>query len=57
MLHTFRRGNSERQITHADVIVVVPYNAQVRLLRERLPDAVEVGTVDKFQGREAPVVF
>ena len=38
-------------------MVVAPYNAQVRLLRERLPRAVEVGTVDKFQGREAAVVF
>src|SRR5262249_14371442 len=28
-----------------------------RLLRERLPPAVEVGTVDKFQGREAVAVF
>jgi superfamily I DNA and/or RNA helicase len=38
-------------------MVVAPYNAQVRLLRERLPSGVEVGTVDKFQGRQAPVVF
>jgi superfamily I DNA and/or RNA helicase len=38
-------------------MVVAPYNAQVRLLRERLPRTVEVGTVDKFQGREAAVVF
>jgi hypothetical protein len=29
----------------------------VRLLRERLSRAVEVGTVDRFQGREAAVVF
>src|SRR5262249_5496005 len=32
-------------------------NAHVRVLRERLPEAVRVGTVDKFQGQEAPVVF
>jgi uncharacterized protein len=38
-------------------MVVAPYNAQVRLLRARLPRTVEVGTVDKFQGREAAVVF
>jgi uncharacterized protein len=30
---------------------------QVRVLQERVPEGVEVGTVDKFQGREAPVVF
>ena len=40
-----------------DVIVVAPYNAQVRALRERLPPAVAVGTVDKFQGQQARVVF
>ena len=46
-----------RGLRPEDVMVVAPYNAQVRLLRERLPAEVEVGTVDKFQGREAPVVF
>ncbi len=35
---------------------VAPYNAQVDALKERLPDA-RIGTVDKFQGREAPVVI
>ena len=43
------------------VLVVTPYNAQVVTLRRRLDSAgltdVEVGTVDKFQGRQAPVVF
>ena len=38
-------------------MVVVPYNAQVGCLRRALPDAVRVGTVDKFQGQEADVVF
>ena len=55
--HTFRDGRIERPLAHDDVMVVAPYNAQVRLLRERLPRGVEVGTVDKFQGREAAVVF
>jgi uncharacterized protein len=55
--HTFRQGPGERSLGYRDVMVVAPYNAQVRLLRERLPRAVEVGTVDKFQGREAAVVF
>jgi len=41
----------------AAVMVVAPYNAQVNLLRERLPGAVRVGTVDKFQGQEAQVVL
>lgn len=38
-------------------MVVAPYNAQVRLLRAALPPEVPVGTVDRFQGQEAPVVF
>jgi predicted RecB family nuclease len=56
--HTFTDVESDpRPIGYGDVMVVAPYNAQVRLLRELLPPTVEVGTVDKFQGREAVVVF
>jgi predicted RecB family nuclease len=40
-----------------DVLVVTPYNAQVRTLRQAVPEGVRVGTVDKFQGQEAPVVL
>ena len=40
-----------------DIMVVSPYNAQVRCLCEHLPDGVRVGTVDKFQGQEAAVCF
>jgi uncharacterized protein len=40
-----------------DVLVVAPYNEQVGLLAETLPRGVRVGTVDKFQGQEAPVCF
>ena len=36
---------------------MAPYNAQVRTLRAALPDIVHVGTVDEFQGQEAPTVF
>jgi uncharacterized protein len=51
----------ERAMTHDDVLVVTPYNAQrlriSRALAARGHGAVRVGTVDKFQGQEAPVVF
>lgn len=45
-----------RPLREEDVLVVAPYNAQVRILRSRLPAAVQIGTVDKFQGQQAPVV-
>jgi uncharacterized protein len=40
-----------------DIMAVAPYNAQVNALRAALPEAVRVGTVDKFQGQEAEVVL
>jgi uncharacterized protein len=40
-----------------DVLVVAPYNAQVSALARRLPCGSRVGTVDKFQGQQAAVVF
>jgi predicted RecB family nuclease len=47
-----------RPMTANDILVVAPYNAQVALLGERLvPRGIRVGTVDKFQGQEAPVVI
>jgi uncharacterized protein len=56
-----QRGE-EAPLRAEDFMVVAPYNDQVRLLRgafDRTPRlrGVQVGTVDKFQGREAPVVF
>lgn len=49
------RDGNERTIGHGDILVVAPYNAQVNALRAALPAAVRVGTVDRFQGQEAPV--
>jgi hypothetical protein len=46
-----------RPLRAEDFMVVTPYNAQVRRLRAGLPPGARVGTVDKFQGQEAPVVF
>ena len=49
-----------RRLQTRDIIVVAPYNAQRRLIARKLRKegiGVEVGTVDKFQGREAAVVF
>jgi uncharacterized protein len=51
------KDGSTRPLDAADFMVVAPYNAQVHRLRAGLPAGVRVGTVDKFQGQEAPVVF
>ena len=51
-----RDGNTG-MIGLQNILVVAPYNAQVNLLRVRLPDGARVGTVDKFQGQEAEVVI
>jgi uncharacterized protein len=45
----------ERPITWDDVLIVAPYNAQVGAIAGLLPPQARVGTVDKFQGQEAPV--
>jgi uncharacterized protein len=50
-----------RPMRGTDLIIVTPYNAQRRLITEKLKSAglsnVAVGTVDKFQGQEAAVVL
>jgi uncharacterized protein len=50
--------DGERPLREEDVIVVAPYNAQVRCLRQAVPEPrIRIGTVDKFQGQQAAVVF
>ena len=49
------QNGCEKSVTLEDVLVIAPYNAQVFKIQERLRGA-RVGTVDKFQGQEAPVV-
>ncbi len=58
---TWTSEHGSRPLAATDVLVVAPYNAQVLTLRAHLEaaglGAVLVGTVDKLQGRQAPVVF
>jgi uncharacterized protein len=50
------RDGVQRPLGMTDLLVIAPYNAQVFELQERLP-GYRIGTVDKFQGQEAPVVI
>jgi predicted RecB family nuclease len=51
------REGRERPIGLDDILVIAPYNAQVADLIARLPEGVRAGTVDRFQGQEAPIVI
>ncbi len=53
---TNKEGETQ-DLSLTDILVVAPYNAQVAALRKQLPPGARVGTVDKFQGQEAPIVF
>jgi uncharacterized protein len=53
---TNKRGETQ-PLQLKDMLVVAPYNVQVSALKKGLPQGARVGTVDKFQGQEAPVVF
>ena len=44
-------------LTLGDILIVAPYNAQVASIMQRLPEEARVGTVDRFQGQEAPIVI
>ncbi|MGO7860895.1 DEAD/DEAH box helicase [Rhizobium ruizarguesonis] len=50
------RDGVVRALSLDDIVVITPYNSQVREIQKRLPDA-KVGTVDKFQGQEAPIAI
>ena len=58
-----RRGwrddaNVVRPLSERELLIVAPYNAQVAALIEALPALAErIGTVDRFQGQEAPIVI
>lgn len=50
------REGKEATIGLDDILIIAPYNALVFELQERIPRG-RIGTVDKFQGQEAPIVI
>jgi len=51
------RDGQAQALEPDDILVIAPYNAQVADLIGGLPRGTRVGTVDKFQGQEAPIVI
>ena len=49
--------SKERNLELKDILVVAPFNMQVNNLTRNLPENSKVGTIDKFQGQEAKIVF
>jgi uncharacterized protein len=45
----------QNKVTWDNVLIVAPYNAQVGMIQRLLPAEAKVGTVDNFQGQEAPI--
>ena len=52
-----QRGQCQGIIEPQDILVIAPYNLQVGHLKEKLGSRARIGTVDKFQGQEAPVLI
>jgi predicted RecB family nuclease len=51
-------GKKNRKITIKDILIISPYNAQVNLIGFNLKNKeARVGTIDKFQGQEAPITI
>jgi len=55
--HSLVRDGKAMPITLKDILVVAPYNLQVNMLKQLLPEGAQIGTVDKFQGQEAAIVI
>ncbi len=55
--HYVDADGEEHPLKPEDIMVVTPFNAQLKCLEARLPEGVRAGTVDKFQGQEAQIVF
>lgn len=53
----YDKKGERRPITQDDILVISPYNIQVNYLTSLLSERARVGTIDKFQGQEAPIVL
>ena len=57
LLKSTKNGYENSTITEDDILIISPFNHQTRILQQHLGDKYQIGTVDKFQGRQAAVVI
>lgn len=50
------KNNKEHILSSQHIKIITPYNSNVQELQKAIP-GIEIGTVDKFQGQEAPVII
>ncbi len=55
--HASSQGPRSGRLEPEHILVTAPYNVQVNRLQQRLDGRARVGTVDRFQGQEAPVAI
>jgi len=48
-------SGEQGELTRDHILITAPYNLQVNRLKHRLDAKARIGTVDKFQGQQAPV--
>lgn len=51
------RNSEHHDITPQDIMIVAPFNYQVNELKKVIGESARIGTVDLFQGQEAPVII
>lgn len=51
------KNGNEKRITNEEIIIVAPFNAQIKVLKKLLGPDARIGTVDKFQGQEGAVAI
>jgi len=51
------KDQNKKKITDKDILIISPYNVQVNYLKSELDEKAQVGTIDKFQGQEAPITI
>lgn len=50
------KNSEDHVLQNKHIKIITPYNSNVHELQQVIPE-IEIGTVDKFQGQEAPIVI